>query len=187
MRRELKGITVAHALPGRVRLKIPRVKANPKLARQAQEKLSRVPGIQRVEANPATGSLLILYDLALLASVEALGPLGEIFTELFPEVALEELVAGLQELMAVGDAAQATGGLLGGLPTLGNPALTRNFNLSLLLPLTLLFLGARSLFTCKEMHFPAWYDYLWFGFSTFLMLNRRWLEGTPEAATVPKS
>ena len=187
MRRELKGITVAHALPGRVRLKIPRVKDNPELARQAQDKLGRVPGVQRVEANPATGSLLILYDLALLASVEALGPLGEIFAELFPEVALEELAAGLQELMEAGGAAQATGGLLGGLNTVGNPGLTRNFNLNLLLPLTLLFLGGRSLFSSKEMSFPAWYDYLWFGFSTFLMLNRRWVEGTPESATVPKS
>jgi len=45
-----------------------------------------------VEANPATGSLLILYDLALLASVEALGPLGEIFAELFRRC-IEELAA----------------------------------------------------------------------------------------------
>ena len=187
MRRELKGITVVHALPGRVRLKIPGVKNNPNLARQAQEKLGLVPGIQRVEANPATGSLLILYDLALLASVEALGPLGEIFAELFPEVALEELAAGLQELMEAGGAAQTTGGLLGGLTTVGNPGLTRNFNLNLLLPLTLLFLGGRSLFTSKEMLFPAWYDLLWFGFSTFLMLNRRWVEGAPESTSVPES
>ena len=112
MRRELKGITVAHALPGRVRLKIPEVKENLELARQAQEKLGRVPGIQRVEANPATGSLLILYDLALLASVETLGPLGEIFAELFPAVALEELAAGLQELMDAGKCYEPKLGIL---------------------------------------------------------------------------
>ena len=187
MVRELKGITVAHALPGRVRLKIPRVKENPELARRAQDKLGRVRGVQRVEANPATGSLLILYDAALLASVEALGPLGEIFAELFPEVALEELAAGLQELMEVGGAAETTGGLLGVVNTAGNPGLTRNFNLNLLLPLTLLFLGGRSLFSSKELSFPAWYDYLWFGFSTFLMLNRRWLETAPESTPAPKS
>ncbi len=70
---------------------------------------------------------------------------------------------------------------------LGNPGLTRNFNLSLLLPLTLLFLGGRSLFSSKEISFPAWYDYLWFGFSTFLMLNRRWVEGDPESTAVPES
>ena len=185
MRRELKGITVVHALPGRVRLKIPRVKENLELARQAQEKLSQAPGIQRVEANPTTGSLLILYDLAMLASVETLEPMGAIFAELFPEVALEELAAGLQELMEADAAAQTTGGLLGVLNTAGNPGLPRNLNLNLLLPLTLIFLGVRSLFTSKERHFPAWYDYLWFGFSTFVMLNRKWLEGTSPSSAAP--
>ncbi len=184
MTRELKGITVVHALPGRVRLKIPQVKDNQELARQAQEKLGQAPGIQRVEANPTTGSVLILYDLAMLASLEALGPLGEIFAELFPEVALEELAAGLQELMESGSEAHTTTGLLGILSASGNPG-SRNLNLNLLLPLTLLFLGTRSLFTSKEMPFPAWYDYLWFGFSTFVMLNRRWVEGTPETTPVP--
>ncbi len=187
MGRKLKGITVAHALPGRVRLKIHEVKDNPELARQAQEKLGRVPGIQRVEANPSTGSLLILYDLAMLASVETLGPLGEIFGELFPEVALEELAAGLQELMAAGEEAQTTGGLLGAFPGVGYPGLTRNFSLNLLLPLTLLFLGGRSLLTSKETHFPAWYDYLWFAFNTFVMLDRRWVEGAPESTPVPEA
>jgi hypothetical protein len=66
--------------------------------------------------------------------------------------------------------------LLGVLSVEGNPDLSRHLNLKLLLPLTLLFLGVRSLFTSKEMCFPAWYDYLWFGFSTFVMLNRRWVE-----------
>jgi hypothetical protein len=187
MVRELKGITVAHALPGRVRLKIPRVKENPELARQAQEKLGRIPGIHRVEANPATGSLLIIYDVAMLASLEALGPLGAIFAEIFPEVALEELAAGLQELMEAGGAVHTTGGLLGVFTAVGNPGLFRNFNLNLLLPLTLLILGGRSLFASEEMRFPGWYDYLWFGFSTFVMLNRRWVEGAPESTPVPES
>jgi hypothetical protein len=185
MRRELKGITVAHALPGRVRLKIPGVKDNPKLARQAQERLGQVAGIQRVEANSATGSLLLFYDLAMLASVETLGPLGEIFAELFPEVETEELAAGLQELAETSATAPTTSSLMGALNTGVNPGLSRNLNLNLLLPLTLLFLGVRSLTASKETPFPAWYDYLWFAFSTFVMLNRRWVEGTPESSPVP--
>lgn len=183
MSRELKNITVVHALPGRVRLKIPQVKENPELARQAREKLGQVPGIRRVEANPATGSLLILYDLAMLASLETLGPLGEIFGELFPEVALEELAAGLQELMETGAAAHTAGGLLGLLNTGGNPGRPGTLNLKLLLPLTFAFLGVRSLFTSKEVPFPSWYDYLWFGLSTFVMLNRKWLEGTSPSSS----
>jgi hypothetical protein len=184
MRRELKGVTVMHALPGRVRLKLNRVKGNPGLARRAQEKLSRVPGIHRVEANPVTGSLLILYDLAMLASVEALGPLGEIFAELFPEVSLEELATGLQELKEADAAAYTTGSLMGVFNTAGNPVPLPNLNLNILLPLTLLFLGVRGLTMSKETAFPAWYDYLWFAFSTFVMLNRRWVEGTPESSPV---
>jgi hypothetical protein len=89
--------------------------------------------------------------------------------------------------MEAGGAARTTAGLLGVFNTVGTPGLSRNLNLNLLLPLTLLFLGARSLFTSKETHFPAWYDYLWFGFSTFVMLNRRWVEGVPESTSVPES
>lgn len=179
--RELKGITVTHAVPGRVRLKIPRVKKNPDLARQAQERLSQVPGIQGVEANPATGSLLILYDLAMLASVETLGPLGAIFGELFPEVALEELAVGLQELMAAGGEAHTAGGLLDMINPGGNPG----FNLNLLLPLTLVFLGGRSLLASKETGFPSWYDYLWFGVGALVMLSRRGVAGAPESTPIP--
>jgi hypothetical protein len=39
--------------------------------------------------------------------------------------------------------------------------------------MTLLFFGVRSLWTSKKLALPAWYDYLWFAFSTFAMLNLR--------------
>ena len=60
---EIEGLKVVHALPGRVRLKVAKVRGNPALARQAQEKLAQVPGIKQVEAKANTGSLLIHYDL----------------------------------------------------------------------------------------------------------------------------
>ena len=60
---KIAGLEVVHAMPGRVRLKVARVKGNPALARQAQEKLAKVPGIRQVEAKAGTGSLLIHYDL----------------------------------------------------------------------------------------------------------------------------
>jgi hypothetical protein len=184
--RELKGITVAHALPGRVRLKIRRVKENPELARQAQEKLARVPGIQKVEADPATGSLLILYDLAMLAPVEALGPLGEIFAELFPEVEMDEMAAGLQELTATETSSASVGPFTNLFGMVGASAAGLTRHLNLILPLGFLFLGVRSLLTSKERPLPAWYDYLWFGLSTFVMLNRQWLDEMSAAAPVPE-
>jgi len=69
---ELEGLKVVHGLPGRVRLRAAKIKGNPALARQAQEKLAKVPGIRQVEAKPGTGSLLIHYDLDHLFSTASL-------------------------------------------------------------------------------------------------------------------
>jgi hypothetical protein len=43
--------------------------------------------------------------------------------------------------------------------------------LRMLLPLTLAFLGFRSLLLTENLPFPTWYDYLWFAFGTFAVLN----------------
>jgi ABC-type polysaccharide/polyol phosphate export permease len=40
-----------------------------------------------------------------------------------------------------------------------------------LVPLTLAFLGFRSLFLTENPPFPTWYDYLWFAFRTFVVLH----------------
>jgi len=45
----------------------------------------------------------------------------------------------------------------------GGPGLT------VLVPLALLLLGARGLMAAEQV--PRWYDLVWFGFATFLMLN----------------
>ena len=47
----------------------------------------------------------------------------------------------------------------------GGPGLTA------LVPLALLLLGARGLLAAEEVAVPRWYDLVWFGFATFLMLN----------------
>jgi hypothetical protein len=40
-----------------------------------------------------------------------------------------------------------------------------------LVPLTLAFLGLRSLLLTDNLPFPTWYDYLWFAFGAFAILN----------------
>ena len=78
---ELQGFKVVHALPGRVRLQVAKFKGNPALARQAQGKLAKVPGITQVEAKPGTGSLLIQYDQDKLLSTASLEVLSETLGE----------------------------------------------------------------------------------------------------------
>lgn len=61
---------IVHALPGRVRLKLHRLKNNIADAAEIQRDLLKISGIKHVAANPQTSSLLIEYDHNI---VEVLG------------------------------------------------------------------------------------------------------------------
>ena len=56
------GVQVVHALPGRVRIKLRHLKNNPVYADEIQRHLLAISGLNRLEANPQTGSLLIEYN-----------------------------------------------------------------------------------------------------------------------------
>jgi cation transport ATPase len=43
-------------------MKIPSAKGNPELLRQISETFAAVPGIEQITVNPATGSMVVLYD-----------------------------------------------------------------------------------------------------------------------------
>jgi hypothetical protein len=171
---EIEGLKVVHALPGRVRLKVSKVKGNPALARQAQEKLAKVPGIREVEAKPGTGSLLINYDTEHLFSIASLEILSETLGELFPEIEAVTMAAWL------GSLAENPGYETGVSPAgsiSGSPKLIRGsrIDLKVLIPLVLLFFGLRSFWFSEKGTVPAWHDYFWFAFSSFFML--RGIEG----------
>jgi hypothetical protein len=182
-----EGIRIVHVMPGRVRLKASPVKGDPALAQQVQTKLRGVSGVHEVQANPLTGSILLGVDLVQLLEPAAL---ADALSELFPEIEALELASRIST--GAGEAAADPGGTLteglaGSISTLNTRIsnLTGGLDLKLLLPLTLLYLGLRRLLTDKEAPAPAWYDFLWFGFSTFIMLNRGLVEGRTAAAGHP--
>jgi hypothetical protein len=57
-----KKVTVAHATPGRLRVKIPDGKRNEELLRTAAENFGGLPGVERVDVNVVTGSIVLIYD-----------------------------------------------------------------------------------------------------------------------------
>ena len=61
-------ISFLHLLPGRLRLKFDALKRQPKLATRLHAHLSAVSGIDRVDVNPRTGSVLLYYNPSALAS-----------------------------------------------------------------------------------------------------------------------
>jgi hypothetical protein len=59
---EAAGVEIIHHLPGRLRLRVPEVKANGSYASSLETRLRTINGIRTAEANPVTGSVLIHYD-----------------------------------------------------------------------------------------------------------------------------
>jgi len=55
-----------HQIPGRLRLRIPELKKNPRIARDIQELLEDLPGINSSSANTVTGSIIAHYDPQLI-------------------------------------------------------------------------------------------------------------------------
>jgi hypothetical protein len=55
-------IRIEHKVPGRIRMRIPAAKDNPKFLKLFQNVFSAIPGIVKVKAKPDTGSIVIHYD-----------------------------------------------------------------------------------------------------------------------------
>lgn len=79
-------IRIVHAIPGRTRLKVAGLKTTPSLGLAIQTRLRAVPGIQTVETNPLTGSVLVLFDSETLTAPASLLALSETLNDLFPEL-----------------------------------------------------------------------------------------------------
>jgi hypothetical protein len=56
-------LSIAHQVPGRVRMKIPSAKGNTELLQQISETFAVIPGIEQVTVNPLTGSVVLHYDI----------------------------------------------------------------------------------------------------------------------------
>ena len=63
------GMKIEHQTAGRVRMKVPASKGNPELLQQIGKTFAGIPGIERVTANPTTGSLVLHYDRGKQESV----------------------------------------------------------------------------------------------------------------------
>jgi hypothetical protein len=55
-------LEIAHQIPGRIRMKVPSAKGNPEQLEGYKEILSAIPGIESIDVNPDTGSIVLRYD-----------------------------------------------------------------------------------------------------------------------------
>jgi len=177
-----QAIQIIHILPGRVRVRLPRLKGNASLAGEVERTLTALAGVHHVETSTTTGSVLVLYEPHILEALnlEAIGPLLGLAGAL--GLACEDVdMDRLQDWLHM-----VTNGAHPGTPTTSGSDMAAWLNsanpgvaqvtgewgeLRTLVPLTLAFLGLRSLLFTEPLPFPTWYDYLWFAFSTYMILH----------------
>lgn len=162
-------VELLHASPGRIRLRLPEIKGNPARARELEQQVAGLGPLRRVDANPVTGSLLIVYDADDAAS------LVEIARQMLPELSRESLSSPPDEELDVEEVTpSAVQAILARLQAANAQVRTATggLDLRILVPALLVTLGIRNL-VMDEKRRPAWYNYFWFAFGTFCTLNRR--------------
>ncbi len=177
-----RAIQIVHFLPGRVRVKLSRLKGNASLAGEVERTLTALQGIRHVETSTTTGSVLVLYEPYLLTSfdLEAVGSLMDLANTLglsFEAVDMDALQHWLHSV-ANGTRAESPSAFGNNITAFfdnvntGVTQITGGWGeLRTLVPLMLAFLGLRSLLFTENLLFPTWYDYLWFAFGTYVVLN----------------
>jgi hypothetical protein len=160
------GIQIAHYLPGRVRLRLPRLKENASLAGDVERTLAALEGVSHVETSTTTGSVLVLYEPRLLASLdlEAVGALMELAHTLglSCEDGDMDLLQHWAHAAANGLGAETSAEVGSSITDFFhnvNAGVTRITGgwgaLQTLVPLTLAFLGVRSLLVTENLPFPT--------------------------------
>ncbi|MDD3652488.1 HMA2 domain-containing protein [Immundisolibacter sp.] len=78
------GIDIAHYAPGRLRLRVARIKTDASFATRLKDRLAGVPGVLHLELRPLTGSVLIEFTADALNAAPAREALIDALTALFP-------------------------------------------------------------------------------------------------------
>lgn len=92
---KIKNAKVVHFMPGRVRLRVKELKNMPELVREVQSAFEGIPGVDRVDVNRLTGSVLIEYDTHIIQSAEARDALSKVLTTYFPTLPIPKLLSWL--------------------------------------------------------------------------------------------
>ena len=93
----MDGFTMVHSQPGQLSLAIDKLKGNLDLSRNFQAGLAAIRGIDRVEADPVQGLVVVCYDKQQLTSLMSLLALKATFNTFFPEVNVIQLAAWLSQ------------------------------------------------------------------------------------------
>ncbi len=169
----LRSASIAHRVPGRIRIRIPSAKADGEFLEQARAALSALPGVLEVSCNPLTGSIVILHspDLRLDLEGTAISHNGSALPFVLdaPKPAPAPPRTRRRKGPRQSYVARAVAGAFADLDDVVREATGNALDLKVLLPLVVGGLGLTML--GKSRRTPIWLTLLMFSFSSFMSLH----------------
>ncbi len=162
--------TIVHAIPGRIRFRLDRSLRSPESLRSLTDTLSQMEGVRRVEVNPATGSLLLLYDPEVL-NIEQLYLAARTanVNVLIPEGAAAELPS--EEVSAI---ASRINSFFGQMDSAVFRFTGGTIDVKTLVPFGLATAALRQIAASRgRLATVPWYVLLWYSADIFIKYNRR--------------
>jgi hypothetical protein len=162
--------TLAHAIPGRIRVRFDSVRGDADRARQIESQLQALEFVDFVTANPRTGAVIIEYAPELVGEMDVLREVGSALDVEIDQPRQQQ--PRPREWPSTDSAALAA--VVRGLVSHTNTRVARatgGVDLRILVPGALLFLGIGSFLGARRRPAPDWYTLLWYGFNIFERLN----------------
>jgi hypothetical protein len=157
-------VYLEHLMPGRARLRVPRPRT-PAQVRRTAARVGRSDRIRNVDANAATGSLLVTFDpedpLDLL--IEDLRTLG---------VEVESVIRGARPVKTQSRGAVTVRNLMGGANAKLHSLTAGNMDLRLAVPALYLLLAVRNFSRGRgRLRDASWYQLVYWAFDSFFKLH----------------
>ncbi len=163
--RHLHGLHLAHSIPGRIRVKYHKVRTHPHLTQEIHRKLTAIAGVRKAEVNSTTGSVVVHYEPSLTHSMAFLRSLVVAFELTAGEIDPTEIEEWFEVLETTSSAEELNTTLQKLREGVGRGGVKST------IPAFLFFMGIRSLLVSKSLAVPKWYEFFWFAFGIYSILN----------------
>ncbi len=164
---------ISHYIPGRLRIRVPEAKRNQALLEKLREALLSAPGVEAVDCNPLTGSMLVHYAPGPDEKLPAFLSAHNGSAPPFSLHALHSSPPGgnvrRRRPKQHSEAAQSIMGFFGDLDDAIRTATGDQLDLRVLFPLAAAVLGIALMRGARAT--PLWLTLMIFGFSSFLVLH----------------
>ena len=175
-----RAATVVHALPGRVRMRVPLLHDRPTLAEAIAAAVGSVEGVSEVEVRAYTGSVLCTYDPARVGEAGVVRAVRDAAASAGAEANAAAERRRLSRIARRGPGVtKAAAGLFKGLDADLLRATDGRLDLADTTVLTLLVIAGAKVVTTRTLPLPSWFDLLWYAYNVFSREERGAIERTP--------